>query len=212
MNLLLKSISPANANRSLRIIYIIFGICAIYLIFFTKYHTFLPFLDRTVLPPSILLLSEQADTNTQVTINARDAIKVVYWAAHADNQIIEDSPYDAYESYENVGIAAVINHKAILKLKCPASYKVGIPFKKTVPKHVHYRLIYSNGVLSEIHTLKLGKECNNNNKTLSPTPNPTLTPNPTRNPTPNPTPNPTLNPTLTPNPTPTPTYSDDEEY
>ena len=165
--ILSKTMTPVNTNRTLRILYIIFGICAIYLIFLTKYHTFLPFLDKTVLPPSVLLLSEQADTNTQVTINARGAIKVVYWAAHSDNNIVEDSPFDAYDKYENVGIAAVVDNTAVLKLKCPTAYKVKRFMKKTLPKHVHYRLIYANGVLSEVRTLKLEKECNNIKKNIS---------------------------------------------
>jgi len=156
-----KLINPVNASRTLRGLYIIFGICAIYLIFFTKFHTFLPFLDRTVMPPSLLLLSEQADTNTQVTINAHHAVKVMYWAAHADTQLVEENPTDAYGAYENVGIAAVSNHKAVLKLKCPTAYQVDHLYKKTLPKHVHYRLIYANGVISKVHTLKLEKQCNN---------------------------------------------------
>jgi uncharacterized membrane protein YuzA (DUF378 family) len=160
-SLLSKTMTPVNTNRTLRILYIVFGICAIYLIFLTKYHTFLPFLDRTVLPPSVLLLSEQADTNTQVTINAPGAIKVVYWAAHADENIVKESPMDAYDKFENIGIAAVVDNTAVLKLKCPTKYKVKYFMKKTLPKHVHYRLIYANGVLSSVRTLKLEKECNN---------------------------------------------------
>jgi uncharacterized membrane protein YuzA (DUF378 family) len=165
--LLSKGLTPLNSNRTLRILYIIFGICAIYLTFLTKYHTFLPFLDKTVLPPSVLLLSEQANTNTQVTINARGAIKVVYWAAHSDENIVEDTPSDAYDKFENIGIAAVVDHKATLKLKCPTAYKVGRFKNRTLPKHVHYRLIYANGVLSEVHTLKLEKQCNNIKKNIA---------------------------------------------
>ena len=65
----------------------------------------------------------------------------------------------AYESYENIGVAAVVNGKATLKLKCPTEYKVQKGMIK-LPRHVHYRLIYANGVVSEVKTVKLENQCN----------------------------------------------------
>jgi uncharacterized membrane protein YuzA (DUF378 family) len=161
MEVLVK-VSPENYRIIIRILYLIFGIAALYLVAFTPSYTFLPFLDKTVLPPSLLLLSEQANTNAVVTVEAPDAIKVVYWASQEDkNKIIED-PYKAYGSYENVGIAAVKDNSATLKLKCPTKYKVGSP-KTTLPRHVHFRLVYANGVLSEVKTISLEKQCKDKN-------------------------------------------------
>lgn len=157
-NLLLTLLSKITTNSSIiRAIYIVIGLVAVYLLFFVDYHTFLPFLDKTVLPPSVLLLSEQANTNVNVEINGGDAIKVVYWAASPDQGKIIEDPFKAYDKYENIGIAAVVNGKALLKLKCPTAYKV--KKHRVLPKHLHYRLIYENGVLSEIKTVKLNDKC-----------------------------------------------------
>jgi hypothetical protein len=106
--------------------------------------------------PIIMLLSEQANTNVELKIDApRDAIKVVYWAARSDTGKVIDNPQDGYNKFENYGIAEVKNNVAILKLNCPNSYKVGKKFKKQLPKHVHTRFVYENGVLSEVNTIKL---------------------------------------------------------
>ena len=160
-NLLLTGLTKLTTNPTIiRAVYIVIGLVAVYLLFFVDYHTFLPFLDKTVLPPSVLLLSERPDTNVNIEINGGEAEKVVYWAAHSDEGKIEEDPWTAYDKYENIGIAAVKDGKAILKLKCPTQYKVkGVMGKKVLPKHLHYRLIYENGVLSEIKTVKLNDKC-----------------------------------------------------
>jgi uncharacterized membrane protein YuzA (DUF378 family) len=162
MEVLIK-VSPQSYKMIIRVIYLLFGIAALYLVAFTPSYTFLPFLDKTVLPPSLLLLSEQANTNAEVKVEAPNAVKVVYWAAQGDTNKIIDDPYKAYNAYENVGVAAVKNDVATLKLKCPTKYKVGSP-KTTLPRHVHFRLVYENGVLSEVKTLNLEKQCENKNK------------------------------------------------
>jgi len=157
-NLLLTGLTKLTTNPAIiRAVYIVIGLIAIYLIFFVDYHTFLPFLDKTVLPPSVLLLSERPDTNVELEINGEGAVKVVYWAAQPDKGQVIDDPYTAYGDYENVGIAKVENGRATLKLKCPTAYKV--KHSKVLPKHLHYRLIYDNGVLSEVRTVKLNDKC-----------------------------------------------------
>ena len=157
MEVLVK-VTPKNYRTIIRILYLIFGIAALYLVAFTPSYTFLPFLDKTVLPPSLLLLSEQANTNAEVKVEAPNAIKVVYWAAEEDEKKIIEDPYKAYGKYENIGVAAVKSNVAILKLKCPTQYKVGVP-KTTLPRHIHFRLVYENGVLSEVKTISLEKQC-----------------------------------------------------
>jgi uncharacterized membrane protein YuzA (DUF378 family) len=148
----LRYVVKHNSITVIRLLYIVIGAAALYIIFLTKSRPFLPFLDTTVMPPSLILLSEQADTNQTIIVNAPDAIKVMYWAANKDDKVIEDNPYDAYANFENIGVASVKDDKATLKLKCPTQYKVG---KKILPKHVHYRLIYENGVISDIKTLNI---------------------------------------------------------
>ena len=155
LGLILEKTIPSQKQLILKILYIIFGLAAVYLIF-SPSHTFLPFLDKTVMPPSIMVLSEQGNTNVELKIHApEEAIKVVYWAARADTGKVINNPYDAYDKFENYGIAAVKNGEAILKLNCPNSYKVGKFTKKQLPKHVHMRFVYENGVLSEVLTKKL---------------------------------------------------------
>ena len=157
-NLLLEGLLLLTKNSAvIRAVYIIIGLVAVYLLFFVDYHTLLPFLDKTVLPPSVLLLSERPDTNVELEINGEGAVKVVYWAAQPDKGQVIDDPYTAYGDYENVGIAKVENGRATLKLKCPTAYKV--KHSKVLPKHLHYRLIYDNGVLSEVRTVKLNDKC-----------------------------------------------------
>lgn len=154
----LAKVSPNNHRLIIRFIYVLFGLASIYLLTINPTYTFLPFLDKTVLPPSLLLLSEQADTNAEIKVHAPDAIKVAYWAAQQDKGKVIDDPYDAYSSYENIGVAAVKDEYAILKLKCPSKYKVGKP-KVELPRHLHFRMIFANGVLSEVKTVSLEKNC-----------------------------------------------------
>jgi uncharacterized membrane protein YuzA (DUF378 family) len=149
---------PNKHRILLRIIYIICGLASVYLLVFSSSYTFLPFLNKTVLPPSLLLLSEQANTNAKIRVHAPGAIKVAYWAAQQDVKKIIDDPYKAYGTYENVGVAAVKDEYALLKLKCPSKYKVG-KTKVELPRHVHYRMIYANGVLSEVKTVSVEKNC-----------------------------------------------------
>jgi uncharacterized membrane protein YuzA (DUF378 family) len=153
---MLYKISPTKYSRILKVLYIIFGLSALYLLFANPLYTFLPFLDKTVIPPSLLLISEQANTDTEVQVYSPGAIKVVYWAAQEDkNESIAD-PFTAYGDYKNVGIAAVKDDYATLKLKFPTKYKVG-KFNRELTHHLHFRFVYSNGVLSEVKTLKLDK-------------------------------------------------------
>lgn len=152
----LRHVAPNKYLLILKIIYVIIGLAAVYQIFLTPSRTFLPFLDKTVMPPSLLLLSEQADSNLKLKIHADGASKVMYWAANEDKGKIVNDPLDAYDDYENIGISAVKNGIAILKLKCPTAYKVK---NKVLPKHLHYRLIYANGVISDIKTVKLTEYC-----------------------------------------------------
>ena len=139
------------------IIYTTVGIAAIYLS--SKKSFYLPFLGKTILPTSIIKTMNNAGANISITVDAPHADTVIYWAANplSDNQI-DGSKYamDAYNKYTNSGVAPVISGKAELKVSCPQKYwvnKWGI--KKTLPKHVHYRLVYPSGWVSEVKTKKL---------------------------------------------------------
>jgi len=118
-------------------------------------------LGDTVLAPSLLrdVDSEFKKTDITVTVDAPNAELVMYWAADPlyESQLeTSQFAYDAYNKYENAGVAQVISGKAVLKVNCPQSYwvkKWGI--KKTLDKHLHYRIVYPTGWVSEVKTIKL---------------------------------------------------------
>jgi hypothetical protein len=65
--------------------------------------------------------------------------------------------YNNIANFENAGVAPVINGKAKLRVECPQKYwvkKYGF-IKQTIPRHLHYRLIYPTGWTSEVLTKKL---------------------------------------------------------
>jgi uncharacterized membrane protein YuzA (DUF378 family) len=134
----------------LRGVYIIIGIAALFLLF--SKNTYLPFLGESVLPSAALKQPYHNYDSNNITIVAGDAQSVVYWAAEAEGK--KETPEEAYGSYENSGIVPVIDGKATLYFKCPGQYKVGSLWKMTLPKHVHFRLVYDNHI-SEVHTVVL---------------------------------------------------------
>ena len=116
--------------------------------------TFLPFLGETVLPPSVLRVSTPAESTIDVTVSApRNATHVIYWAA-APSMTTIVNPTEAYAGFKNAGVVQVIGGRAVLALLCPSRYKV--PMKgKALDKHVHYRFVYPDGILSDVKTEKL---------------------------------------------------------
>jgi uncharacterized membrane protein YuzA (DUF378 family) len=138
-------------------IYITVGLAAIYL--GKNRNFYLPFLGDTILPPSLLKDLGNNNANISVTVDAVNANMVIYWAAEPlpENEIDGSKfSFDAYDKYTNSGVAEVVSGKATLKVSCPQTYwvkKWGI--KKTLPKHLHYRLVYSTGWVSEVKTVEL---------------------------------------------------------
>ena len=139
------------------IIYVTVGIATIYLA--SKKSFYLPFLGKTIIPPTAIKQRNNPNANIKITVKAPNAEMVIYWAANPlpINQS-DGSKYatEAYKKYSNSGVAPVISGKAELKVICPQRYwvnKWGI--KKTLPKHIHYRLVYSSGWVSGVKTKKL---------------------------------------------------------
>lgn len=128
----------------------------LYLINSNKYLT-LPFLGETVIP-----ITSFVDTKIPIGYdseyildlpNSYDGMKVIYWGAKKDDKEVHPDPYDAYDKYENVGVVAVKDKKAILKYIKPVEYKA---FGNQLPRHLHYRLCCKNNVmLSEVTTINL---------------------------------------------------------
>lgn len=125
---------------------------------FSNRDTYLPFLGPTVLPTSVFKDYRQEKFDKKISVEVTNdhkmnkPIKIVYWAAgkSADEKL---SPQDAYKNFENYGVSPIINNTADLYIQCPSSYIVTrFGHIKHLPKHLHYRILYENGMLSEIKT------------------------------------------------------------
>ncbi len=146
-----------NSNYFENTIYIIVGIASLYLA--KNRNIYLPFLGENIIPTSLLKDINNKESNIQIEVDAPDAELVLYWAAEPAGDVSKDGEkhaYDAYNNFSNAGVSTVVNNKALLKIACPQTYWVkswGI--KKTIKKHIHYRLVFSNGWMSEIYTKEL---------------------------------------------------------
>jgi len=146
-----------NSSVFENIVYTSVGIAAIYLS--SRKSFYLPFLGKTILPTSVIKEMDNIGADIKINVDASNADMVIYWAANPlPINEVDGSKYamDAYSKYTNSGVAPVISGKAELKVSCPQKYwvnKWGI--KKTLPKHVHYRLVYPTGWVSEVKTTKL---------------------------------------------------------
>lgn len=135
----------------LNTVYIIIGIAAIYIAF--NRNTYLPFLGWSVFPGDLVPLSQPSDTTISVYVpNMKDAQKIVYWATNPGET--DDDPYIAYEDSDNAGVVLAQGDQIELKLRCPKNYKI---YKqgRPLPKHVHYRYILKNNVISDIFTINV---------------------------------------------------------
>ena len=116
--------------------------------------TYLPFLGYTVLPPTSIkdyFIPDKANIETTLQLkDIPDNTKIIYWGAKPSNEVIK-TPQSAYEDFSNCGIALVKNEKAQVSFHCPSKYL--IPWGKTLERHLHYRIVYSNGMLSPVQTV-----------------------------------------------------------
>jgi hypothetical protein len=118
-------------------------------------NTYLPFLGPTVLPMSLLKESSsyggsKKELRVPVDIDAPENTIVMYWASMPNESIIQ-SPYEAYSKFENAGVTTVNNKKAFFEVDCPSSYK--IPSSRVLSPHIHYRIVYPNGIAGSVRTV-----------------------------------------------------------
>jgi uncharacterized membrane protein YuzA (DUF378 family) len=148
-------IQTVTFNNSLlqNIILTIIGIAALYLGFCRNFY--LPFLGDCVIPPSLIqTIPPHPEADLQLVVSAPNAVKVMYWAAEPFVGQEGINKWDvAYNKFLNGGVALVENDKATLTFACPQSYWVNkYGQQKILDKHVHYRLVYPNGWVSEVKT------------------------------------------------------------
>lgn len=146
-----------NYNTVLRIFAIIVLACIIMITI--KKETFLPFLGTAYIPNTLLSVPKYPNgANISYNIDMKDydeGTPVIYWAANKTDKIIED-PYEAYKTFENVGVTTVKDGVAEVRIFCPDKYKVKKVFTKTLEKHFHYRIVFKDtGFLSPVMTVKV---------------------------------------------------------
>lgn len=121
-------------------------------------NTYLPFLGETAISP-IVFDQELAPPGSSTTYELKldgveDSTRVLYWASMTNEGDHYESPEEAYQGFANTGITSVKNGQATLKLNCPDTYDVGLFFKRTLDKHIHYRLIKkNNAMMSQVYTV-----------------------------------------------------------
>ena len=138
-----------------RYIYLLIGLMTLYVLSFHYRRLYLSFLEESVMPPSVFNNKINKHYDKTISIELKEGKKVIYWSAKPDenNQIIKNWK-EAYDTYDNSGIVDIINGKAELTYSTPVQYRVG-KFNKLLPRHLHYRILYEDGVLSKIHTINI---------------------------------------------------------
>jgi len=133
-----------------KVVYIIIAMAGLYMI---KRDNFLPFLGKTVIPPSVIPLKQNKFQKDSVSVHVPPNSKVIYWASlktEEPNPIV----WDAYGDYSNSGVVMSDNNGvAVLKLLKGSGYVV--PGGRYIEPHVHYRYELMPGKLSRIETVYL---------------------------------------------------------
>lgn len=137
---------------------ILIGLSALFLLLDRNFY--LPFLGESVVPHSLLVSSTNTGSKKYILqVDEKDAVKVIYWAANKGEEKDQNQgPEKAYNGFKNSGITNIVNNSAILHFDCPQQYRVGL-FNKKLPKHLHYRIVYNNGFISDIKTINLTDQC-----------------------------------------------------
>lgn len=115
--------------------------------------THLPFLGTTYVPPTLFKdhwFSPDADITVTVPVCKR-AKGVVYWSA-LPHTSVQDTPAKGYGDFSNAGFSNSVNGHALLRIKCPGRY---VARGKTLPKHVHWREVFDNGLVGPIKKQEL---------------------------------------------------------
>lgn len=139
-----------------RVHYAILAVVSIAFVYLaTGRDAYLPFLGTTVMPTALLQPTPAPGNGPRVEIKVRPGVtRVVWWAASAPSASASIlGPKAAYGDYSNSGVVAAKEGVASIVLKeCPQEYTVR---GKQLSKHVHYREVLEDGLLSPVKTAKL---------------------------------------------------------
>ncbi len=134
------------------IVYLFIGLSAMYIMF--DRDTYLPFLGRSVFPCDVLSQSMPKDATITLTLKVRPNSKVIYWAANPSATGELTGYKEAYGDYENSGVAKS-NGEGIVKLNVMEPQPYYVPYKGVLPRHVHYRVCCSSGIMGPVRTVYL---------------------------------------------------------
>lgn len=129
VNNLFKSNLPID-----RVIYVIVALTAVHLAM--KKTTWLPFLDRTVLPSSLIPIKKNDKTDITIKITTTPNTKVVYWASLPRGE--NPDVVKAYDDYSNSGVV-MSDENGIAELPILTGTGYTVPTGKYIKRHVHYR-------------------------------------------------------------------------
>ena len=118
---------------------------------------YLPFLGECVFPTTLLVPQTPRDATFMLKVKVdAGASHVVYWAAESGSGLVSN-PYDAYGNFTNAGVVlASVTGDAVLPVRCPSQYKVpGLSGGRTLPRHVHYRALYTSGIAGPVQTAQV---------------------------------------------------------
>ena len=116
----------------------------------------MPFLGPTVIPiPDST--NEKSGQLVEVSLSDIPAnTRVLFWAAKSNLDGLWPNPIDAYQGYNNSGLAKTDDRGNVtIKVNCPSDYKISkFGFSKKLSKHVHYRyeLLKYPGMFSSVKT------------------------------------------------------------
>ena len=133
------------------VVYVLVGLAAVLNVLSRDYY--LTFLGPAAFPCGSLVerIPEKADTEVDVFVTPN--ANVIYWAAEPSTNV-KPSPWIAYDKYANAGVVrSDATGKATLKFRNPAQYNV--PWRGTLPAHVHYRVCNMGGMMSRVETAKI---------------------------------------------------------
>lgn len=134
------------------IVYLIIGLSTLYIMF--DRDTYLPFLGRAVFPCDVLVQSMPKDATLTLTLKVKPNSKVIYWASNPSKTGELTDYIGAYGEYENSGVSKS-NGEGIVKINVMEPQPYYVPYKGVLPRHVHYRVCCSDGMIGPIRTVYL---------------------------------------------------------
>ena len=134
-------------------VYILVGLAAVMHLMSRDYY--LTFLGESVFPcgPLTQRIPEGADVEVEVLVEPN--VNVIYWAAETGGKDLAN-PWIAYQENANAGVVRSDEHGfARLRVRSPSTYKVGLIFKRSLDRHIHYRVCKKPGWVGRVETVKV---------------------------------------------------------